>query len=528
MLKVFLVEDECLVREGLRDNIPWKELGYEFVGEAADGEMAVPMIRKTKPDLLITDIKMPFMDGLDLSRLVAKELPNTKIIIVSGYDDFEYARKAIELGVEQYLLKPITKAALTETLKNVKEKLDREQEQRDYLEMFTNESQEYEQFARRKFFEHMVDGSMSVNEIYDKAEELGLSVASSAYNIVLFMLNPEVIAGEYSEAAASRMDELFLEMSQNDSYLLFRWNMMSYAILVKSDAENVKSVTEECVELIRRKCEELGSGMDWYVAAGTPVERLSALPQCFKDANRILSFRHMSPKEHILGNTVNVGDELMNISSLDVGMVDPMIIRSFLQTGLAEEIDSFVEGYFSNIESAANSMMFRQYMLLSVRFNAAIMVGEFGHDKDEFMSKLPVLDPEMNLEETKSYVKKVLDMAIALRDIESQSRYHSMMKTALEFIALNYADDSLSLNHVAKAVNVSANYFSAVFSQEMGMTFIEYLTDYRMNMAKKLLRQTAMRSGEIAGEVGYRDPRYFSFLFKKTVGCTPRDYRVGK
>ena len=109
MLKVFLAADETLIREGLRDNIPWEQYGYRFVGEAADGEMALPLIRKTKPDVLITDIKMPFMDGLSLSRIVREELPRTKIIIISGYDDFEYAREAISIGVDQYLLKPVTR-----------------------------------------------------------------------------------------------------------------------------------------------------------------------------------------------------------------------------------------------------------------------------------------------------------------------------------------------------------------------------------------------------------------------------------
>ena len=114
MLKVFLVEDETVIREGLRDRIPWEQYGYRFVGEAADGEVALPLIRKTRPDVLITDIKMPFMDGLTVCKLVKKELPDIKIVILSGYDDFNYAKQAINIGVEDYLLKPITKNAFIE------------------------------------------------------------------------------------------------------------------------------------------------------------------------------------------------------------------------------------------------------------------------------------------------------------------------------------------------------------------------------------------------------------------------------
>ncbi len=122
--KYFLVEDETVIREGLRDRIPWEQYGYRFVGEAADGEVALPLIRKTRPDVLITDIKMPFMDGLSLSRIVREEFPKTKILIISGYDDFEYAREAISIGVDQYILKPVTRMSLRKVLQELKEKIE--------------------------------------------------------------------------------------------------------------------------------------------------------------------------------------------------------------------------------------------------------------------------------------------------------------------------------------------------------------------------------------------------------------------
>ena len=132
MIKVFLIEDEIVIREALERMIPWKEYGFELVGKAKDGEIALPMIRKSKPDVLITDIKMPFMDGLTLSSIVKKEFPNIRIVIVSGYDDFEYARKAIAIGVDDYLLKPFSKDDIEEMLGKVKGKLDQERILRRY------------------------------------------------------------------------------------------------------------------------------------------------------------------------------------------------------------------------------------------------------------------------------------------------------------------------------------------------------------------------------------------------------------
>ena len=170
MLKVFLTEDESIVREGLRDNIPWEEYGFTFAGEAADGEMALPLIRKIKPDILITDIKMPFMDGLEISRIVSRELPNTKIIIISGYDDFEYARQAIELHVDQYLLKPVTKVGMIRALEQTKRRIEDEQEQHSFLRRWGQESREYEHYSRRIFFEQLVDGSLTPSELRKQAK----------------------------------------------------------------------------------------------------------------------------------------------------------------------------------------------------------------------------------------------------------------------------------------------------------------------------------------------------------------------
>ena len=151
LIRVFIAEDESIVREGLRDIVPWEKHGFEFVGDAPDGELALPMIRRLKPDVLITDIKMPFMDGLALADIVSRELPDTKIIILSGYSDFEYAQRAIQLKVDQYLLKPITKASMVQTLEQTRRRIEEEQEQKEFLRRYEQEIKKFESFSRRAF-----------------------------------------------------------------------------------------------------------------------------------------------------------------------------------------------------------------------------------------------------------------------------------------------------------------------------------------------------------------------------------------
>ena len=146
MVKVFLVEDEAIIRHGIRDNIDWASHGFEFAGEAGDGEYAYPLILKAQPDILVTDIKMPFMDGLELSRLVKKTLPRTRIIVLSGYNEFEYAKEAIKIGISDYLLKPVSSAGLIDALKKAADEIREEREKSKLLERYFVSYEKYTEF----------------------------------------------------------------------------------------------------------------------------------------------------------------------------------------------------------------------------------------------------------------------------------------------------------------------------------------------------------------------------------------------
>ena len=529
-IKVFLVEDESIVREGLRDMIPWEQYGFVFSGEASDGEVALPMVRRIRPDILITDIKMPFMDGLSLSRLVNRELPDTRIIILSGYDDFEYAQQAIELHVDQYLLKPITKSSMIKALEQTRKRIEEEQDQKEYLQKFTREARKYEDYSRRSFFEKLVSGALSVQEIYEQAEKLEIDLDAESYNIVLFSIHAPGNVTGYSEKL-SRMEEVLLQyFLRTPDMLLFRSSLLSHAVLIKGSTGEVRDLTEQCTEVIEKHC---GSGefpVDWHVAVGTPVPRLSGLHQCYAEVSHALAFRHLVPRQHILTTELlrRNRNESESYSAVDSGKLDPAVITGFVQKGLIEEVGDFVSEFFDDLNEAVNSMMFRHYLILSARINAIAAVRELGLSGKTLAERLPPAEIDLSGEELQAYFRDVLVTAIRLRDEETQKQSGSLVSSALQYIDQHYTEESISLNTVAKAINVSTNYLSAIFSQTVGQSFVEYLTQKRMTRAKQFLRQSNRRAGEIAAEVGYKDPRYFSFVFKKTQGCTPREYRAGE
>ena len=545
MLKIFLAEDEVVVRETIKRMIPWEELGFELVGEAADGEMALPLLLRQQPDLLITDIKMPFMDGLTLARLAKKEIPGLKVVILSGYDDFNYAKQAIGIGVEDYLLKPITKNALIERLSEIRSRYEHEKTQKEYYEKFQREMQAYEKNSSRDFFEALVGGSMDMMEVYKRAEKLGLDIVAEAYNVLIFTMNcDEDFSGqrdEYSSWEAESLELLENFFAGHSSAMLFRSNIFSYCVLLKGQRETIEENTRACVDEIRKILSRQDGRREWFLAVGQSVERLSQIQKSYHTASRAFSQRYlydenilyydeMETMEHPGGQAET--EDNAYLQKVDVNALNPAILQKFLSNGLQEETENFVKDYFYAIgQEPMESLVFRNYVILNVRFSVISFIKGLGCDTNEMESadtEEVLAESGKNMESAIAYAKKMISQAIEIRDQNSGNKNRSILKTAVDFIDSHYMDEEISLNTVANVANVSSNHFSALFSQNMGQTFIEYLTSLRMNKAKELLRCTGMRSSEIAGEIGYKDAHYFSYLFKKTQGMTPSDYRKAR
>ena len=542
MLKTFLVEDEVVIREMIKKMSPWEQYGFELAGEAADGEMALPLILKSKPDLLITDIKMPFMDGLTLCRLVKKELPDIRIVILSGYDDFNYAKQAISIGVEDYLLKPITKNAFIERLEEIHNRYEHEKTQREYYEKFRLEMQEYEKNASRDFFETLVRADSDLAELYRRADKLNLDIVAEAYNILIF--TPDTSEGNYnsyeacSDWEAEVQDKINTYFLNHPVAILFRHQVFSYAILVKGQKDTIEKNTEECVKAIQDIMNQTERRTDWFIAVGKSADRLSMLGHSYRTAVRANSFRylydgHILDYQSLEAQKENPSDsrreDSVQLRNVNINALNPAILQKFLSSGLAEEVDDFIRDYFNAIgQEPMGSLVFRNYVVLNVRFSVLSFLKKLGCDDSEISGQEMenIMDETgKTIEAAVAYCGKILKKAIALRDENAGDQNRSVLKLAVDFIDHNYMDEEISLNKAAHVANVSANHFSALFSQNMGQTFTEYLTDLRMSKAKELLRCTAMRSSEIAGEVGYKDAHYFSYLFKKTQGMTPSEYR---
>ena len=533
MLKVFLVEDEFVMREGIKNNIDWNSHGYEFCGEASDGELAFPMIQKLNPDIVITDIKMPFMDGLELSRLIKKELPFTEIIILSGYEEFEYAKEAIKIGVSQYLTKPINGEELLREVDLLAEKISEKRKEREIREKYVREMEENFLGERKNLFQYLVTGSKSMSELLEISDKLNIDLSAIWYRVALVKIQSMNHARDEYSNSLVQIEQKLKAIDADRGLLVFDRNLEGQALIFKADSrEELDKIQNDYLGKMRDLLGDY-TQIRYFVGIGMPVNRLSELPSSFEQASHAFAHRYLV-KESCIWNYEEMEqnvyhDEEFNISNVNPKQLDRSKLREFLKFGDREEVIYFVEEYFKDLgPNAMKSNMFRQYIILDAYFCVVDFLDSLQLQKDE-LEPLDITSGILQSEETAiKYVIRIIEKALELREKTASNRYGGIVDEVMKYIDKNYADEDLSLNVLASHVNFSPNHLSMVFSQQTGKTFIKYLTDFRMNKAKELLRCTGKRSSEISLEVGYKDPHYFSYLFKKTQGMTPTQYRGGK
>ena len=370
--------------------------------------------------------------------------------------------------------------------------------------------QQYEQYALRSFFEKVFEGKLSAQELYEEAGKQGLDINASGYNLILF--------GVQEDESCEELLRYFLRFPE-------------CLVLLMGDVDSLSERTNTHLDYIKKTCEQ-SKDQEWYVAAGIPVERFSQLSDCYKRVNHIYAYRYLTPEKHVLTEELTEDEGAATGSSfggLDANKVDPEIIRGFLNNGQRTEVDEFVGSYMQGLGEAVASRLFRDYLLLNIQFTAQAYVEGIGCKQEEFLETVGadrIHEMVTGPDTMADYVRMLLMEALRLRDEKQQTQGKKVLQNALDYIEENYMQTTLNLNEVAQAIGMSPNYFSGLFSQEMKMTFVEYVTNKRMEQAKRLLRESDQSTAQIAAAVGYKDAHYFSFVFKKTVGVSPRDWRA--
>lgn len=572
MFTVFIVEDEQLIREGMLKLVEWQQLGFEVVGQAADGELAWPMIQELQPDIVITDIRMPFMDGLSLSRIIKQHYPKTKIIILSGYDEFEYAQKAISIGVEHYVLKPITKAQLTDLLVKIRqEKLTLVEEEASLALLHQAAFHQ----KRRVFFEELMTGSKEVLELIEQANQLKLDVLKDHYKLLLIMIQPKdpgVLAGfswniierirsEMIEALTSIPGLFDYKSSSELTVFLLAANQDLQARAFEAEFKLLSFFEQEYDDLVfligtTNSFKRLSEVSEYY-----NIGRNRLLEQWWRIKSHQISYSYNPPRinsvlkiekpaenlgegsalegnrsslsqQEALSKESELDLEFLSFEKIPVEWTDSKVLTDFLLEGQLEEIPQFIEDILSDVSKTQwQSRAFVQYMFLSTYLALQVFTQALAQDLDEDLDlaiKLPLaFEQDPTKECLVDYLQEALNEVLVARQQKTKNRYYEVIKEATAYIYEHFSEANLRLNDIAASVNISPAHFTTIFSQETGKTVTEFMTEVRMGQARILLRTTNQTHYEIALAVGYRDVSYFSRLFKRHHNVSPGKYRKG-
>ena len=534
MYKVFLVEDEIVVREGIRNSIPWDKTPYSLAGEAPDGEMALSMIQDIKPDILITDIRMPFMYGLVLSRIVKKTLPWIKIIILSGHDEFEYAREAISVGVEEYLLKPVSARDMIKTLDKIAKRVDEEKENLLNIEKLKAQVRSSEDILRDKWLCDFMNGRIPAADAIEKGREFGVDLLARSYiALVIGIVSPSETEGPL----VSVKQIIHSIMKEYPGGIWFSESEERLVIIVKEMANNAGegegegASVEEAAYTIAQAVKyevERNTGCKVMVGIGPQAERIGEAVRSCQTAVKIVNYGIARGFLQIADSSLLPKDDF---DPAGLRNIDGDMFLTRLKYASKKDIDSIVAEYTKGLgEDFGENQMLGYFIFGEIIVAASKIAEALGGDiKTIAPFSLNREDIQRMVGSRDIFFEKVralLAAVIEYRDAHTAGRYQSVIVKAREYIDQHFAEADLSLYSTASHVGISPNHLSTVFAQETGKNFIEYLTRVRLEKAKQLLRDTAMKSADIAYETGFSDPHYFSYIFKKNAGLSPREYRA--
>ncbi len=530
MYQIVFVDDEFVIREGVSENIKWNELGYQLAAVCENGREAWEVLQKIPVDVVITDICMPFMDGIELSAKIKEQYPRIKTLILSGYDDFDYAKKTIKYGVEDYILKPITSYELTDVLVQLKSKLDAEAVKRKEQEEMYGAYRKGQMLLYSEALVNAIIGRTSEMESEKDLENVGVKLKGPYFLVGIASLS--IYMGDYELEEERKKEsalmsfivfnlalEIMEKHNKEDKGLVCQGhNDRVYLLFQTDDKETMeKRIHLVCQELIDQVNESMG--MHLNIGLGSWEEGTRNMYRSYETAESALVMQYtdgenciidgrkkedksgyVSEIERVLDNSVRHIRE----NNREKMQEDLLVLKNIFQ--ICEFSKREVQIVFEKLETRIQDLL-----------KAVGAEWKDGQQREQ-MESASGLDEA--LARMLSYEQNA---AKALEEISGSSS-RSYAYQAYEFIETHYSDSNLSLQDVCSHLGVSVSRFSQIFKQTFGTTFLDALIGIRMEKAKELLVLTDMKNYEIASKVGFVDPHYFSIAFKKATGKTPKEY----
>ena len=527
MYNVMLVDDEEEVRLAIEKKINWQELGFNVVATAENGQDALERALETQPDVVMTDVNMPFMNGLEFSKQLKAQLPATKVVIFSGYDEFDYAKEAIELSAEEYILKPIDADELHQVFARIKVRLDDEVDKRRNMETLEKYYQESFPFFREQFLIGLIEGHIEPDRIDEIAADYGQGIEGNFYAVGIIKLsfeNQNEINNDTRRLLCVSLNQLAKErLAGHPNYYCL--NYLGNVIVLGCFERTVEY--DEFVTDLDRICKLSAKLLQTNTTAGVGgmVTELKDLFSSFKSAREAAAYRIILDENQAISiNDVEPKEAHINLFETD----NVNQILKQIKIGTPEELKGSIHEFFSNLHQNGVALYQLKLSILEAYFEIIKLARTYDINSEDEKGDKDILELLEKVESLDMVEKWFEDRCFKVKEIVNKTRLDStglMIEKAKGYIAEHFTESDISVESLCTYLNVSPNYFSSVFKKNTGLSFVTYLTDIRLKKAVELLENTDEKAYMIAGMIGYEEPNYFSYVFKKAYGISPSKYR---
>ena len=518
---IILADDEQHILFGMKNGISWDELGFDIAGTAQNGKEALELIEEYHPDLLISDIKMPFMDGLELAKVIHEKGMSTKIILFSGWDDFEYARMAISYGVLEYVMKPINYDEMKKLLVRMYERLEKEYAEKKNRARLEKVYAVSLPLLRQQFFSQLVTEQLEETYREQQIKSLKLNFNYNIFCLVTLKLRESDLKDVLAELSVKETLKEALEKIAD----VYQFGMSNKEVFLlcsekKQDIEVVARAVEEAAIMIERIFH-----IGIFCGISTWGCTITDIPVLYVQSIEALEYNLVTKEEcYTYYNDILPLQKDKNDWSAEVGAIEKIITHCS-----EEELQKEVEKLLQKLRVAHYNVNEYQVVILEILFAIARLYKKYQITSDEEFAgskkmavKILSLDTGEELDNWLMNYCQLIRVLIQKKQMDNNA---VLASKAIEFVEEHFSDPALSVETVCREFHVSSSHFSKIFKKETGFTFLNFLTNRRMEEAKRLLNGTDYKSHVIGEMVGYLEPNYFSYVFKKNCGFSPAKYR---
>lgn len=524
MIRLFLVDDEDEIRNNIIAKVSWEDNGIQICGDASNGREALDRIAEACPDIMLVDIRMPIMDGLELIESVSRNYANIKTIILSGFDDFSYAQKALRLGADDYLLKPCKPQDIISSVKKVFVALEEEKAHRVLLTRSNDQLKETLPLAKEKFLVNLISREyFDTDYIYGKLKTLGIQWTYGFFSVAVIRLTDFLRdADEFNLNGTSPVIIInCINETLSPFFMVETFQNSNDIVMIINKANSDKIVS--CLSLLLDKLHSV-LNINFSMGLGRITEDITKLHLCYIEAVKAVKASVMIGLNSLI--CFESIPKMYTDNTVYPFMVEKKILDLIKLPDAIAKIQVELEAFFVGLNTGStpqeyiiNASISLMLSVYKVCIANGISINEiFGH----YLSYIDEIYTINNIALLKQKVIQILknaNQAFSVSNPKNQTVF-----SAIEYIKKNHMTD-ISLETVAEKVYVTPQYLSHLFKATININFVDYLNNYRIEKACELMRDSSMKTYDISSIVGYKDEKYFSCVFKKFTGMTPSQYR---